>query len=132
MSEKPLSCERCSLTFTSKSQFAIHIRTHSAGQNFHCSLCGRTFIRDSYLIRHHNRVHRERTQGSSSIQSTINAVVAGSSDVTVFEGTSQVDISRYVVANLATTNVSRRIIKMPQPIGDSKEGLITSIIDPGI
>lgn len=54
--------------------------------------------------------------------------------MTVFEGTSQVDISRYVVANLATTNVSRRIIKMPQPIADSKEGLqtITSMIDPGI
>lgn len=99
-------------------------------------MCGRTFIRDSYLIRHHNRVHRERTQGSSNIQSTINAVVeaAGSSDVSVFEGTSHVDISRYVVANLSTTNVSRRIIKMPQPINDSKEGLqnITSMIDPGI
>lgn len=81
-------------------------------------------------------MHRERTQGSSSIQSTINAVVeaAGSSDVTVFEGSSQVDISRYVVANLATTNVSRRIIKIPQPISDSKEDIqiITSMINPGI
>lgn len=100
VSEKPLSCDRCSMTFTSKSQFAIHIRIHSSagkswrafsfgrfayprltnvlaitGQNFECNLCGRTFIRDSYLIRHHNRVHRDRVQ-SSSINATINAVVA--------------------------------------------------------
>lgn len=63
------------MTFTSKSQFAIHIRIHSSGQNFECNLCGRTFIRDSYLIRHHNRVHRDRVQ-TSSINATINAVVA--------------------------------------------------------
>lgn len=64
------------MTFTSKSQFAIHIRIHSsAGQNYECNLCGRTFIRDSYLIRHHNRVHRDRVQ-TSSINATINAVVA--------------------------------------------------------
>lgn len=51
VSEKPLSCDRCTMTFTSKAQFAVHIRTHSAGQNYECSVCGRTFIRDSYLIR---------------------------------------------------------------------------------
>lgn len=51
VSEKPLSCDRCSMTFTSKAQFAVHIRTHSAGQNYECNICGRTFIRDSYLIR---------------------------------------------------------------------------------
>lgn len=51
VSEKPLSCDRCSMTFTSKTQFAVHIRTHSAGQNYECNVCGRTFIRDSYLIR---------------------------------------------------------------------------------
>lgn len=64
------------MTFTSKSQFAVHIRTHSAGQNYECNLCGRTFIRDSYLIRHHNRVHRDRVQTSSTINATINAVIA--------------------------------------------------------
>lgn len=126
MSEKPLNCERCSLTFTSKSQFAVHIRTHSAGQNFHCNLCGRTFIRDSYLIRHHNRVHRDRTQpSSSSIQSTINAVVAAAShttDATVYEGTSHIDISRYVVANLATPSPSRRVIKLSHQ--DSKGSIV--------
>lgn len=47
----------------------------STGQNYECSLCGRTFIRDSYLIRHHNRVHRDRVQ-NSTINATINAVVA--------------------------------------------------------
>jgi uncharacterized C2H2 Zn-finger protein len=64
------------MSFNSKSQFAIHIRTHStAGQNFQCNTCGRTFIRESYLIRHHNRVHRDMTQ-SANIQSTINSVVS--------------------------------------------------------
>lgn len=69
------------MTFTSKSQFAIHIRTHSAGQNYECNLCGRTFIRDSYLIRHHNRVHRDRVQ-TSNITSTINSVVAAATNGT--------------------------------------------------
>lgn len=64
------------MTFTSKSQFAIHIRTHSAGQNFECNICGRTFIRDSYLIRHHNRVHRENRTTANSI-ATINSVASG-------------------------------------------------------
>lgn len=77
VSEKPLNCDRCSMTFTSKSQFAIHIRTHSAGQNFECRLCGRTFIRDSYLIRHNNRVHRENRINASSVSATINSVAIG-------------------------------------------------------
>lgn len=78
VSEKPLSCDRCSMTFTSKSQFAVHIRTHSAGQNFECNICGRTFIRDSYLIRHHNRVHRDnRGSVQQNITNTINSVVQG-------------------------------------------------------
>lgn len=64
------------MTFTSKSQFAVHIRTHSAGQNYECNICGRTFIRDSYLIRHHNRVHRDnRGNASNNVSNTINAVV---------------------------------------------------------
>lgn len=80
VSEKPLSCDRCSMTFTSKSQFAIHIRTHSAGQNYECTICGRTFIRDSYLIRHHNRVHREnRGTIHNNINATINSVISGNS-----------------------------------------------------
>lgn len=63
------------MTFTSKSQFAVHIRTHSAGQNFECNICGRTFIRDSYLIRHHNRVHRDNRGSVQNITNTINSVV---------------------------------------------------------
>lgn len=51
VSEKPLNCDRCTMTFTSKAQFAVHIRTHSSGQNYECNICGRAFIRDSYLIR---------------------------------------------------------------------------------
>lgn len=88
------------MTFTSKSQFAVHIRTHSAGQNYECNLCGRTFIRDSYLIRHHNRVHRDRTQ-TSSINATINAVVAQASassspsDSNVFDASEQIGDLRW-------------------------------------
>lgn len=62
------------MTFTSKSQFAVHIRTHSAGQNYECNICGRTFIRDSYLIRHHNRVHRDNRGNVNNVNNTINAV----------------------------------------------------------
>lgn len=76
ISDKPLNCDRCSMTFTSKAQFAVHIRTHSTGQNYECNMCGRTFIRDSYLIRHHNRVHRvNRPDGNS--EATINQVASG-------------------------------------------------------
>lgn len=90
------------MTFTSKSQFAIHIRTHSAGQNYECNLCGRTFIRDSYLIRHHNRVHRDNRGNSNNIQNTINSVVQQSSQSNhhqdqgdVYENNSQVCDLRY-------------------------------------
>lgn len=58
VSEKPLGCQRCALTFTSKTLFALHIRTH-IDQNHECHICGRTFMKDSYLIRHQNKVHRE-------------------------------------------------------------------------
>ncbi|XP_053684009.1 zinc finger protein OZF-like isoform X2 [Sabethes cyaneus] len=77
VSEKPLNCDRCSMTFTSKSQFAVHIRTHSAGQNFECRLCGRAFIRDSYLIRHNNRVHRDNRINANHVNATINSVAIG-------------------------------------------------------
>lgn len=68
------------MTFTSKSQFAVHIRTHSTGQNFECNVCGRTFIRDSYLIRHHNRVHRENRLTPNSI-GIINSVATGHAEL---------------------------------------------------
>ncbi|KYN42805.1 hypothetical protein ALC56_02607, partial [Trachymyrmex septentrionalis] len=32
---------------------------------YECNLCGRTFVRDSYLIRHQNRVHRDMTQSTN-------------------------------------------------------------------
>lgn len=68
------------MTFTSKSQFAVHIRTHSTGQNYECNVCGRTFIRDSYLIRHHNRVHRDNRTTANSI-AVINSVASGHPDL---------------------------------------------------
>jgi hypothetical protein len=60
------------------------------GQNYECSLCGRTFIRDSYLIRHHNRVHRDRVQ-TSNINATINAVVAQAASVSSNESSNVFD-----------------------------------------
>nr|CAD7406128.1 unnamed protein product [Timema poppensis] len=59
IAEKPLTCDQCSLTFSSKSQFALHIRSHATIASFECQVCGRAFVKDSYLIRHYNRVHRE-------------------------------------------------------------------------
>lgn len=55
--DKPFGCTSCHLTFTSKSQFAVHLRTHhTVGANHVCNVCGRSFVRDSYLIRHQNKV----------------------------------------------------------------------------
>ena len=84
-------------------------RTHSAGQNFECKICKRTFIRESYLIRHHNRVHRERSQ-SLNIQSTINSVVESS----VVADTNNI-FDRYtsnIVVPMKNGRVTQRI---PQP-----------------
>ncbi|KAJ1522400.1 hypothetical protein ONE63_002688 [Megalurothrips usitatus] len=66
VSEKPLACEHCGLTFTSRNLYALHIRTH-IDQNHECHLCGRTFMKDSYLIRHQNRVHKEGGMSYSEI-----------------------------------------------------------------
>ncbi|XP_054289924.1 zinc finger protein OZF-like isoform X2 [Macrosteles quadrilineatus] len=56
--DRPLACDRCSVVFTSKVHYTEHMRTHAARHMFGCNVCGRTFAKDSYLIRHHNRVHR--------------------------------------------------------------------------
>ena len=56
VADKPLNCDRCSMSFTSKSQFALHIRTHSTGSCYECSVCGRSFVRDSYLIRYNTYI----------------------------------------------------------------------------
>ncbi|KAL1122384.1 hypothetical protein AAG570_003789 [Ranatra chinensis] len=58
MSEKPLACEQCGMTFTSKGFYQAHVRAHHETNAFPCHLCGRSFMRDSYLIRHNNKVHR--------------------------------------------------------------------------
>uniref|UniRef100_A0A8D8UTB4 Zinc finger protein 300 n=1 Tax=Cacopsylla melanoneura TaxID=428564 RepID=A0A8D8UTB4_9HEMI len=63
--DKPFGCTSCHLTFTSKSQFAVHLRTHhTVGANHVCNVCGRSFVRDSYLIRHQNKVHGERVSST--------------------------------------------------------------------
>ncbi|KAK7870530.1 hypothetical protein R5R35_002929 [Gryllus longicercus] len=80
IADKPLACERCGLTFTAKSQFALHVRTHAAAAGFECRVCGRAFVRDSYLIRHHNRVHRDpNTQTVQVVQSQPPVVTTASS-----------------------------------------------------
>lgn len=67
ISEKPLDCQHCGLKFTSKNLFNLHVRTH-IDQNHECNICGRTFMKDSYLIRHQNKVHREQNFHSLSNQ----------------------------------------------------------------
>lgn len=87
VSEKPLSCDRCSMTFTSKAQFAVHIRTHSAGQNYECNVCGRTFIRDSYLIRWDSDVIESWAQselrGACTIPVSFFSLVCNSAGTTI-------------------------------------------------
>lgn len=54
--EKPLSCEKCKIPFNSRSQYVLHMRSHSTSLAYECP-CGRTFTKDSYLIRHQIKVH---------------------------------------------------------------------------
>lgn len=59
-SDKPLKCEDCELSFTSKSQYMMHIRVHSHAKNYECAICGRLFVKQSYLIRHNSKAHHNR------------------------------------------------------------------------
>lgn len=59
-SDKPLKCEDCELSFTSKSQYMMHVRVHSHEKNYECPICGRLFVKHSYLIRHNSRAHHNR------------------------------------------------------------------------
>lgn len=52
-----VSCDLCGEVFTSRPQAAAHIRTHTA---FACSLCHRSFTKQSFLVRHVARAHPER------------------------------------------------------------------------
>lgn len=77
MSKKEKKCEM--------QQLGSFSNLTSTGPNFECTICGRTFIRDSYLIRHQNRCHRELND--DAINDTINAVVqaVGDDSTSVFD-----------------------------------------------
>ncbi|XP_068914467.1 zinc finger protein 25-like isoform X1 [Tenebrio molitor] len=53
-----LSCPECHAVFTTKSQFVQHVKGHNSRRGYECALCQRRFVRDSYLIRHQNKVHK--------------------------------------------------------------------------
>ncbi|KAJ8930246.1 hypothetical protein NQ314_016974 [Rhamnusium bicolor] len=50
-------CNLCQMSFTNKSQFLQHMRSHS-DKGFKCKDCQKSFAKESYLIRHKNRVHK--------------------------------------------------------------------------
>ncbi|KAK7591200.1 hypothetical protein V9T40_002813 [Parthenolecanium corni] len=58
--EKPLSCDKCQIPFNSKAQYILHMRSHSSALAYECP-CGRSFTKDSYLIRHQVKVHQPQT-----------------------------------------------------------------------
>lgn len=66
VADRPLTCPHCSESFTSKVLFAAHARSHSEGR-FECALCGRSFVRDSYLIRHQTRVHGSKNNTAAIV-----------------------------------------------------------------
>ncbi|XKL69645.1 hypothetical protein PGB90_007414 [Kerria lacca] len=65
--EKPLSCEKCQIPFNSKSQYVLHMRSHSSSLTYECP-CGRTFTKDSYLIRHQIKVHHPHMSQNVNIE----------------------------------------------------------------
>ena len=54
--EKPLNCDKCHIPFNSRTQYVLHMRSHSSALAYKCP-CGRSFTKDSYLIRHQIKVH---------------------------------------------------------------------------
>lgn len=57
-SDKPLKCEDCELSFNSKSQYMMHVRVHSHIKSYECRVCGRMFVKESYLINHQSKAHK--------------------------------------------------------------------------
>lgn len=58
VADRPLTCARCGEGFTSKAQFSAHMLTHTK-KSHQCPMCGKKFVRDSFLIRHQNRAHAQ-------------------------------------------------------------------------
>lgn len=73
MFEKPLNCDTCHIPFNSRTQYVLHMRSHSSALAYKCP-CGRSFTKDSYLIRHQIKVHRSPA-GNSMIHSPDDSII---------------------------------------------------------
>ncbi|XP_052814307.1 uncharacterized protein LOC128241428 [Mya arenaria] len=68
-----LVCSTCNTTFTHKSSYNTHIKTHAeGGRPFTCDICGKTFARDRHLQKHKdthnsNGRHRSSTKKSNNL-----------------------------------------------------------------
>ena len=49
---KIVMCDICDKSFTKKSHFVQHQRTHSGEKPFQCSNCNKSFANKSHLVRH--------------------------------------------------------------------------------
>lgn len=56
VSDHPVRCSQCNESFTSHSAFEHHMKSH-ANYKFECHECGKTFAKESYMIRHQMRMH---------------------------------------------------------------------------
>ncbi|KAJ8978995.1 hypothetical protein NQ317_015711 [Molorchus minor] len=58
-------CNICQVSFTNKSQYLQHMNTHTV-RNFECADCKKAFVKEAYLIRHKNRMHRDNKIGQNA------------------------------------------------------------------
>ncbi|KAJ8910809.1 hypothetical protein NQ315_014517 [Exocentrus adspersus] len=58
-----LLCNICHMSFNNKGQFMQHMRAHN-NKLFTCKDCQKCFSKESYLIRHRNRLHKTVEAGS--------------------------------------------------------------------
>ncbi|XP_050302212.1 zinc finger protein 260-like isoform X2 [Anthonomus grandis grandis] len=60
ISDSGISCSECDVSFTSKNAYLQHMDTHNK-REFFCRECDKGFMKESYLIRHVNRIHNKNS-----------------------------------------------------------------------
>lgn len=62
ISDSGVTCNECEISFTNKHLYLQHMLTHNK-KEFECETCNKAFAKESYLIRHMNRIHNKADAG---------------------------------------------------------------------